>query len=250
MRIAQTSDTHLGITKEAALRRMLNDLKKEEFDILVHCGDYSGGTIGHRTLRATVRLIREAFPEKPFVSVCGNHDLWSNPRGLEHFRTNYDAIVSCFKEHGVHFLDEDGPYIHPAFPNHTFIGHTGWYSNPHPPTNDENFLPTGLEGDTNRYLLRKAEDTLVAQTGLIGTGWRDGVDTLIFVSHFPVVNTGPDYKGPFELYSWNANISKWLAEDFGCRHFLCGHAHQRHEGPLRWEAGSDYYKPRYQIIEV
>lgn len=256
MKLCQISDTHLGITKEKAIRRLCQDIAAEEFDVLVHCGDYCGGQVGHKTLRKTVEIIREYLPGIPFVSVIGNHDFWSgvgrgksNP-GLYDFTDNYEKIVTCFKTHNVHFLDKDGPYQHPAFPRHTIIGNSGWYLNPRPPTNDENFLPIGIEGDTNRYLLRQADAGLIAHTNAIRDRWQNGADTLIFVSHFPVVNSGPDYKGGFELFSWDAHISKFLQEDWRCKHFLNGHAHQLHKGPLRWECGSDYYKPSYQIIEV
>ena len=72
----------------------------------------------------------------------------------------------------------------------------------------------------------------------------------MFVSHFPVINTGDDYKGAFEAFSWSASIGDYYQREYGCKHFLCGHAHQLHRGPLRYECGPDYMRPAYQIIEV
>jgi hypothetical protein len=254
MRMLQISDSHVGITKRAAIRRMLEEASSEQFDVIVHCGDYCGGAKGWRSVRETVKLIREIFPDTPFLSVIGNHDYYYRPSGrkgrpsLAGFTENLERIRDAFKEHNVHFLDEDGPWSHHDFPTIKVIGVSGWYNNPNPPTNDRNFLPVGLEGDTNRYLLKKAEWQL--DQHLQALSFNKGADTLVFVSHFPVINTGNDYKGAFEQFSWSERIGEYLQADYGCRYFLNGHAHQLHAGPLRYECGSDYYRPKYQIITV
>lgn len=261
MRILQISDTHLGITTEGQIKQMLRKALKEEFDVIVHCGDYCGGMMGWRKVRDTVRLIRKFFPDKLFLSTIGNHDYWchSNKRAKEGGRwiktrpdlhvyaENLRKIEEVFREHSVHFLDKDGLASHPSFPGVLFIGASGWYTNPNPPTNDGRFLPIGLEGDTHRSLLKATEANLWRTEEVLKTRMYDEV---IFVSHFPVVNTGPDYKGRFEDFSWSESVARYFQETYKCKYFLCGHAHSLHKGPLRYECGPDYYRPTYQIIEV
>lgn len=253
MRILQTSDTHLGLTKFKAIRKMLLKASKEDFDVIVHCGDYCGGTKGHKTTRATVELIREIFPDKPFVSVLGNHDYWYRKDGrpsAEEYYTNLEKIRQCFQENDVHFLDEDGIYVHPDFPGVVIMGHSGWYKNPDPPTNDYRYLPWGLDGNTNWTMYKNSTAAITEQMDeLKHMGFEPSIHTLVYVSHFPVIEA-KDYKGGFDLYGGDSLIGKLIAKEYGCRHFLNGHAHQFHCGPLRYEAGSDYYNPKHQIIEV
>lgn len=251
MKIAQISDTHIGITTEGQLKVMLKALAKEEFDVLVHCGDYGGTKNGAPCVKRTVEMIRQYFPDKIFLSTIGNHDYWSVGRNKstssDTFVKNLEAIAETFKQHNVHFLDKDGIY---QYENFVFIGSSGWYSNSRPPTNDHYFLPNGFEGDTNRYILKTTEDDLFRGVDQLEALNKDSWTDLIFVSHFPVVNTGKDYKGAFEEFSWRASLSDHFIAEYDCKHFLCGHAHQLHKGPLRYECGPDYYNPKYQIIEV
>lgn len=268
LKILQTSDTHLGITSRKAITRMLKEALKEDFDIIVHCGDYCGGMVGHRSLGQTVKLIREFFPDKPFISVIGNHDFWEkgakkkvdwdsfefptgNPSLLK-FTKNYEKIVQIFKDNKVHFLDEDGLYIPENHPEIIICGTSGWYQHPNPGTNDGKYLPVGLEGHTNGYLLRRAERILGDQIDKIQDFYDPEREKIVFVSHFPVVKVenDNDYKGSFEQFCWSENISNFMIEQFNCRYFLNGHAHSSHKGPLRWECGSNYYLPKFQIIEI
>ena len=249
LRIAQTSDNHLGITNPKVYRKMLLELAKEDFDIFVHPGDYCGGVVGHKTLGLSVRIFREIFPDKPYLSVIGNHDFWmqGSKRGcrpsLRDFQENLEKIKQIFQDHNVHFLDEDGIF---HFQDWVFIGNSGWYNNPNPPTNDHNFLPHAMEGDTNRYLLKRAHIGIGDHLNQLG----DRRDKIIFVSHFPVIPAGNDWKGGFAEFSWSKVLGELIHDDYNCRYFLNGHAHQLHKGPLRYESGSDYSKPAYQIIDV
>lgn len=267
IKIALISDTHIGITKEKRIKNLLKELAKEEFDLLVHAGDYCGGIVGYRSVRTTVKWIREVFPDKPMVSVIGNHDFWHAGKrqkgemeytfgkrydkpSLHMFRTNLDNIAQVFKDNNAHFLDNDGIYVHPDFPDVKIMGHSGWYSNPNPPTNDCKYLPIGIEGDTNHYLFKRAVSTVTNQMDELEKDYKRERDTVVFVSHFPVIKAGQDYKGAHEDYSWCAGVENVMQERFDCKHFLCGHAHQFHNGPLRYEAGSDYCNPKYLIVEV
>ena len=224
---------------------MLQRLSKEDFDVLVHCGDYSGGTTGHKTLRSTVDSIRQ-FISKPFVSVIGNHDLWCGSvkhkkPSPETFLKNYESILQTFKKNNVWFLDEDGPYRQNGC---TLVGHSGWYQNNNiiNESNDFYFLPHALEGDTNRYLQKRAMDGLWRNLDLLNPTDKN----IVFVSHFPVIKINND--PGFDKWSWSASLGDALQNQYGIKTFLNGHAHQEHKGPIRWETGSDYHKPKYQII--
>jgi hypothetical protein len=247
---------------------MLREAVKEEFDLLVHCGDYGGTFEGGKCVLRTLKLIRKYFPDKPFISTIGNHDYWCSgkkrrvgkfgqaykyvptPPRLEDYVLNLQILEGAFRDHGVHYLDVDGIYIHRDHPDVVFIGTSGWYSNPNPRTNDRHWLPIGIQGDTNAHILNLAERRLWAQEYALTNHYDKNTQTLVFVSHFPVVNVGDDWKGSFADFSWSESIQKHLTETHGCQHFLNGHAHQLHMGPLRWECGPDYHNPKYQIIEV
>lgn len=250
-KIAQINDTHEGITKTKHIKVMLQKLAEEDFDVLVHCGDYCGGMTGHKTLRTTVQLIRSIFPDKPFASAIGNHDMWSlgyrdcQP-SPDIFWDNYKQILEVFAENNVWFLDEQGPYRQNGC---TLVGHSGWYANREiiDHSNDFNFLPIGMDGDTQSFLQKRAMDGLWRNMDLLNE--EDQKNTLVFVSHFPVIKVDPEDTG-FDLWSWSAALGDNLQTQYGIKTFLNGHAHQHHQGPLRWETGTDYNKPKYQIIEV
>lgn len=257
LRIAQINDTHLGLTKLKSIRKMLLKLKEEEFDLLLHCGDYCGGSQGYKTLGSTVRLIREIFPDKPYVTVIGNHDYWSKPEPapqwwkikyppVEQFEKNYNKILEIFKEHKVWFLDEDGPY---RLERYVIFGHTGWYANSLVVEESNDFfnLPYGIDGDTQQYMYRRAQKGLYRNLDLLTDD--DRKKELIFVSHFPVIKTDK-CDDSFYLWSWSSLLGDVLQEDYSVKWFFNGHAHQEHKGPLRWESGSHYKKPKYQIVSI
>lgn len=260
MKICLTSDTHIGLTKPETLRKMFKKMATEEFDVLIHAGDYCGGLYGGKSVKTTVKMIRKEMPDVPFLSVIGNHDYWyAGRRGknvyggltyqrpsLSQFNRNYESIVNTFKEYDVHFLDEDGPY---SYLDVIIAGVSGWYNHPHPPTNDEGYLPFGIEGHTNRWMEKRARNKLFEQLEALDASVEPH-HTVAFVSHFPVVNVGDDHKGSFHIFCWDENIAQEMQFSYKCKHFFCGHAHRYHNGPLRYESGSDYYNPKYLIVEI
>lgn len=247
MKIALISDTHLGITDSGEIRKMLNKLKSKEFDVLVHAGDYSGSHNGYETLTETLKHIREFIPDKPFISTIGNHDFWckpddETPASLSSYHENYKAIQDAFKLYNVSFIDEGIVKIN----DFVFMGVSGWYQNLSPPTNDKNFLPIGINGDTNSFLLKRSETLLNEQMLYI----KEPHETVVFISHFPVINRGRDYKGNFQEFNWSETIYNLIKEQYDCKYFLEGHSHKRHEGPEKYNCGPDYYRPNFLIINV
>jgi predicted MPP superfamily phosphohydrolase len=243
LRIAQTSDTHLGITDGNKLRKMFRRMASEKPDLVVHCGDYNGGKLGSKAVRSTLGFLREQMPDTPVISVVGNHDYWVPERTLGAFLANLQAVKAAFHEFRVHFLDAQGPYFQGGI---SFAGHTGWYHHLPPPTNDRNWMPRDIEGvSPDIWLAHRAWRELEAHLQHPGLS-PEGPDVL--VTHFPVIRPEePEAQRGFDLYSGNPIIAHLLP---GTRYFLNGHAHQLHKGPLQWECGSDYNKPTYQIIEI
>lgn len=240
---------------------MFQSLVKEEFDLLIHAGDYSGNKSGAGAVSGTIKLLRSYLPTKEILTTLGNHDFWcakggtdpKKSRSLLNYSSNYQKIVSTFANNNIHFLDEQGPYISPNHSEFLFFGCSGWYSSQSPPTVDLDYLPLGLEGGSTPHLAlhKRAWNLLDNQLTLLETDASlKTAKTRIFISHFPIIKAGPDYKGRFEDFSWSERIGDLLQREYGVKHFLNGHAHQLHQGPLRWECGSDYRNPKYLIMEI
>lgn len=242
MRVAITSDTHLGLTPGNAIQKMLRRIAGQKPDVFIHAGDYCGGTVGARSVEVTVRWVRECMPDVPYLSVIGNHDLWckkdkNEKPSIHDFEANIGLISDVFTRNRVHYLDFDGPI---ELGGYEFFGNSLWYAHPNPPTNDSNFL---FPGFNHARHARAADDLLATTMDRLQPGRER-----IFVSHFPVIEfrcEAIDSK-----YNASASFGQHLYKEFGVTRFINGHAHQRHEGPLRWEAGSDYGKPQFLIMEL
>lgn len=251
MKLVLTSDTHDGITKPGAIKRMFQNIKKKEsFDVLVHAGDYSGRYTAAGAVRDTVSTAREVFGDVPFVTTLGNHDYWVRGEKdmrtwdyetptLDAFMKNIAEIEEAFKKFNVWFLDNDGPFRKDGV---TLFGHTGWYNHFNPPTNDWRFLPQNIEGaSVHHWMNKRARDGFAANLDRLTPEDKK----LVFVSHFSVVeNDVPnDYGG-------SDSTGTFLQHEFGVKMFLNGHSHRRFDGPMHFECGSDYMNPAYMVVEV
>lgn len=258
MFIVLGSDWHIGITKDKAIRRVLQEVKanKQQPDVLALLGDFCGGVLGHKSVRSIIKITREYFPDTDIVACLGNHDYWVDPKRLRTidggslhkgypsvsaFMFNYNQILETFKEFKVHFLDEDGVYRNPNHFGVAIVGHTMWYRNP-PQSNDQNFLPTHVEGDTHRWMYKRSMEMALKNLDQL----TEEDTTRIFCSHFPLVEI--DEYGKEWAGDWVFGES--IKEQFKIDKFFNGHAHQFHNGPLRYESGSDYYLPKAMLIEV
>lgn len=226
-------------------------------DLVINAGDNNGGWYGAKATRTVIKRHREAMPYVDSLAVNGNHEMWVRGRKArmngdvlaptyqrpnpESWRLNYEEIQRIYDENNVHFLDTCGPFRKDGV---TFVGHSLWYENPFPPTNDAKFMPQALEGDTHAFLRRKAYKEVFDNLDKL----TDDDKIRIFISHFPVINVPGDHK--FSEFSASEVFGESLQSQWGFTKFLCGHAHQRHEGPLRYEAGSQYGVPKYLIIDI
>lgn len=245
MKVGLISDLHYGITSSEDIVKTIENLKNEQPDVIVNCGDDSGGFCGYVGVTWVASTMRKLFGhEVPILHVMGNHDYWAGPKG-RYWARNLRRVKEGLLKYSIISLDQLGHYnINNVF----FFGNSGWYSNPNPPTIDKNFMPsTWYRKPLSEFLHYKKTEKVVSL--LLDKGVPAGY-TPVFVSHFPVINTGPDYKGRFEDFSWDTAFLRDLLFEAGVKHFLCGHSHGVHRGPLRYESGSDYYKPAYSILEI
>lgn len=248
MKVCLISDTHINITTAGQLDNMMKEVAQERFDLLVHCGDYCGGQTGHKSVRPTIKIIRKHY-QGPMITTIGNHDFWVKSRDPIKHDQNYEKIVKCFKDNNVHFIDEDGIYSHLDFPLIKFMGVSGWYQKALPTTNDINFLRGGNHPNAHEILRKRSYDLLFKQLDDLDIVYDEAIDTVIFVSHFPVIRAN-DYKGGFDDFAWSESLGEMIQREYNCKMFLNGHAHMNYSGPLRYESGSDYYNPKYKIINI
>lgn len=264
LRIGLGSDWHIGAASDKQIKRCLLAMKEENPDILVLAGDFNGGWYGQKAVRSVLRLTREVFPDIKILIVLGNHDFWVRGRRSTHsdpydpfshksymkpsldvWNRNYTDIIKHCKDLNVHFLDEDGVWRDPRWPGLAIFGHTMWYDNPSPPTNDARYMPTSIEGDTDAYMSKRAHKAVEAQLDALTS-----TDQLrIFVSHMPVMYPSGRRHGDM-MYGGPESVGRMLWDYHNVRYFLNGHCHQRWECFPRFEAGSDYGNPRYVMVDV
>jgi 3',5'-cyclic AMP phosphodiesterase CpdA len=269
LRIGLGSDWHLGSNSIESIRACLEELRARNPDILVLAGDFNGGVYGSKAVRSIMKCVREVFPIIDVLVVLGNHDFWVRGNKvkwgdpdewkLTHAREfpyrkpkpdawhrNYEEIIKTFKELRIHFLDEDGPYRHKNYPGFVALGHTLWYADPAPLTNDCLYMPrriddTGPSGHDSKsipiddFMAKRAHRALENQLSVL----TDADKTRIFISHFPVIYP----KGMSEMDEAMGGPERYgnmLWQNFGVRYFLNGHCHQHWEHFPRYEAGSEY----------
>jgi predicted MPP superfamily phosphohydrolase len=256
MRIALTSDLHIFTTKPKHIEKMFQNLSADNPDVTVIAGDHNGGMYGYKGARAIFEIARRYY-KGPIIACLGNHEYWVqgtkiknvdlydsrsaryvHPR-LDVWMRNYETIVESAKEHQIHLLEEDGVFRWNSV--FAIAGHGLWYANP-PNSNDALYMPLGVEGDTHRHMYKKTTNDLLKQ---LDTLTSDDIFR-IFVSHFPVV----EIEERDREWAGDPGIGTMLMEQYGFNKFLNGHTHHNRSGPLRYECGSDYYNPKYKIIEV
>jgi predicted MPP superfamily phosphohydrolase len=256
MKIALTSDLHVFLTSEKQIKMMFAAMAAERPDVIVIAGDHSGTHEGNRGVKAVFKMARTAFPTTPIVACLGNHDYWirGNKKrtddfgrhyyhpSIDQFNDNYQKIVNHAETYNIHLLEEKGVFRFTDVWGIVIAGHGLWYKYP-PNSNDDYFLPLGIEGDTHRHMYKKTTDALLKQLDQLDDA-NDGIR--IFVSHFPIFNIA-DHDA---VWCGDPFLGQMLHDDYQFTTFLNGHSHDNRSGPIRWECGSDYYNPKYKIVSV
>lgn len=259
MKAILASDWHIGLTQPKTIQKLLEKIQERVFEedikVFIMLGDYCGGSKGSRSVNTISKMVRDYLPDVEYLATLGNHDLWTKGRRIgrgengpkycltnEMFHQNYAEIVEAFKKHKVHFLDLDGPWRDGDFT--AIVGHTLWYQSPNPPSNDCHWIPPFIDDvPFNQFLINRAYSEL--QISLDKLTKND--QKRIFASHFPIIETTNPvdwhFGGPYRLHSL-------LRDQFGFGTFLNGHTHILSCVPGHFCCNSDYYMPRYLVIEV
>lgn len=240
-RIALIGDTHMGCSgsTEYLLEKKFGELKKEDFDFLIHTGDW----ISHSQdqLEPLLSLIRRHI-DKPIIGVMGNHDYWNSyePMTIKKISSLHKRL---FKKYGIFYLEGSKPFRFGE--NLSVWGFNGWYGNTNPPTNDKYRMPK-MENNIpiHEYLSGVAHKRLER----IITQARNTPGNKICVTHFPPYTFNQRYLSMCACESY----LDLICEEFS--HFIVGHSHQK-EDWVRLNCrvvnpGGDYDSPNYKIIEV
>lgn len=249
MKVALTSDLHLGMSSKRQIRAVFRNIFKQKPDVVVIAGDNCGNFSGSEDTITIFNLARKVLPSVPILACLGNHDYWE--KGLsksgnysENIRPDFDYWINCYEniikvaeDLDIHLFEKKGLA---RINGITFAGHGLWY-NKNPNTKDKFHMPNEFSGTVDEFMNKVAEFDLKCQIDDLN---KDDV-LKIFVSHFPVVEIAE------ENAPWCANpeIGDFLIKE-GFQYFLNGHSHQNRSGPLRWESGSEDMQPRFKIIHI
>jgi predicted phosphodiesterase len=257
MKIALTSDTHYGHSYKTHRihERFLRRLAAEDFDVLVHCGDWISDA--QHQLPRTLKMFRKAMKERPILTVIGNHDLWDScnwgPRVKKKTKT-YDRSKTYrtmamdhhdwMLEHNIHHLAWK-PY---KLDDHVFFGFDGWYYQIPVRSNDPNYMPRLVDGNCpiDLFLTNEAHvalDSILEQA----SDTNKDVFKICCTHHAPYTK---DSKWSFLCA--NPRFLDPITENMDM--FFVGHSHKReewtHNGCAIYNCGADYNMPKYMIIDT
>jgi predicted phosphodiesterase len=243
MKLLLTSDTHYGFNEKTQSKhvRFLEKIKVERPDIVIHAGDWASNT--QNQFRRTLEMFREKIT-CPIVCVRGNHDFWQTKGKDKPFLDTLEMIEQhnlWFDELDIHHVSRGELKIE----GWSIYGFDGWYGASDPKTNDHNFLPEFTEGlPTMEWFSRKAFSDLKNLVENLD----DKKENRICVTHFPSYTDDQRYAH----FCANLNYLETLTDYFQI--ILCGHSHRACDFVFRdtriVNAGSDYNKPEYKVIEL
>ena len=275
MLVALTSDIHLGSSHPKHLHRMLRAIAAHKPNLYINAGDDNSSYCGGLLSAGVSKLERHILPSDTVIAkVPGNHDYWLCPADSGSGRRERDKsgrpsvevwlearekMFLAYKALGIHCFNQDGLL---RLGGWTLVGHSMWYEESAPATKDHNFLPIDIMGgNTNHHLYREGYNSLWDQVDALA---QHPAGPVAAVTHFPII--GPRHNASGQLTTAESDalnhshptLASALREK-GVRAFLCGHMHQQHLGPLRFEAGSNqnvgnprtprYDHPRYLLLD-
>jgi len=273
--VALTSDIHIGsMVQQSTILKRLRQIKEFSPAVYLNLGDDNGGWLGYKASRTVSRMERNILGPDVVIAKCpGNHDYWIHAGALPYKSNGHvrsygtrppedvwlkaiETIYTNYKELNIHSFNTEGPLRHGGW---TFAGHSFWYEGTVlPETYDFEYLPYAWDGDTHRNIYRQSYNKF----------W-DNIDKLtpadknvVIVTHFPLVGTRftASANGGQTLVNETSSMAEALMENHPVRAFFNGHMHEKHLGPLRYEAGSNqkvddgrsirYDGPRFLILRL
>jgi 3',5'-cyclic AMP phosphodiesterase CpdA len=270
IRIAITSDLHLGITDWGTLRDLAEIIANESPDLLILAGD-----IGEGVTRFSSCLNIFKNLSCPIAVLAGNHDVWS--REGKHSQDLWDTLLPSIVRETNYIWLEDSIWQQEGV---AVVGSIAWYDYS---AVDPVFF--GLEA--NLFATRKRFYNNDAR--YIDWAWSDQefakivgdrlitriqqlqddpeIDTILVITHLPVCETQMKRKphepqwGFSNAYFGNMTLGQRILAFSKVKVVISGHTHIAREGleshslvcneqVLTYVLGSDYNQPTYRMIRI
>jgi predicted phosphodiesterase len=238
------TDTHKGhSTKTHDIHeKMWSDISKEEFDVLLHTGDWTSSK--HTQLEDAFKQMRKYIPNKAVLGVMGNHDFWNNeytssPKWMT-LKDQIESINKTCKKYGVHHLQEHEVVLNNVF----FYGLDSWYTNPDPLTNDHYYIKSLMPStEMHKFMYARAHKQ-----------FESILEKVVFNRTNVLLTHHNSYVTDWSYFDMAGNPS-WMgliADNF--KHYIFGHTHQQVDvqyGDCRiLNVGADYDKPKYKVVDL
>lgn len=278
MKIAITSDTHLGNTKFSRMLEFAEELSVEKFDVLIHAGDIGESLIDISLINSCLKLL------KPHACVLGNHDLWVSPNSEIDSLTLWDQILpTILKDSSCHYLESENLII-----NDTAI--VGSYLHYNYSTQDpeglavKNIKSSNLSSDQyyarykkrvnndGNYLIGLPDDKSFAaqlnknfEKRILEAEHDLDIKNIIIVTHVPCMECQIT-RHPWNLrwslgtpYFGNILSENFIMELTKVRYVVSGHSHQGISKVITFNDGhkvpvfvikSDYGNPGFITLEI
>lgn len=246
-KIALTSDLHYGCTGNSAnkIQKMFNRLNNQDFDVLILAGDLASHTQYH--YKRCLETARQCIPDKPILTVRGNHDLWDGLHKKDK-KSQRRMLYQIYEEHEQLYRDNDIQHLDTPFKldDVTIFGFDGWYHKPDPKTNDSHWMP--LMHESCRTLTYLSNNSFKDFDRVLDQYDKQKNDINVLVSHFPSIAIKND------RHEFNAS-PRFLPEIKERFDIVCyGHSHKfmniTEDGTRFCNSGSDYGKPSAMIINT
>lgn len=252
MKIAITTDTHYGTTKNPALEISLLDMKLHNPEVFIHCGDVSSSNVLEHEKYWI--LAREILGDKiPIITVMGNHDWWDRyydeevpsvrPKDPSDLWENF--VKPMYKRYNIHHASENL-----IINDVGFTGIDGWYSDPDYiyETNDSKRIPQFYINSS--YLSKRSDEQFKSSLDFL----QSFTGKKVFITHFGIT---PECKNDWKSNNsdfYFGNNQKYFDFLQDCNYLLYGHSHIKVDTVYNnirvINAGSDYFFPKFRILDI
>jgi predicted phosphodiesterase len=243
MDIAILTDSHFGFQAQFKAPNMdlLEQLKEEKPQIILHCGDTC--LTNYLEAHEYWKLVRSYFPDTIIGTVLGNHDMWDKLYDtinipieiLEKYKKSHspEEVINhhleILKEFDIKYLP-NSPITIEGF---SIAGLDGWYSDPNVPfheTNDHARIPHYHLPEGHQWLCNRSYKQFGQAKGYLEAAKAAGRKTIL-VTHFGFTKdaTEKDWKNfGGSAYFGNSPIYEDMIDsvDF----LFYGHSHLAYQG--------------------